>query len=94
MNKFEAKAAELVELGRKHGFDPEVTFLGEKVVFAATVRFNKNLYCNIVEIYPSGKLRVEGFDTVYGRSQRVSVKALPEYLDFYSEYGIPSTVGF
>jgi hypothetical protein len=93
MNKFEAKTAELVELGRKYGFEPEVQFHGQDFIFAVSIRFNRNVYTSLSENM-NGSIKVESYDTVGRRSERVSFKSLPDYLRFYSERGSTNVVGF
>jgi hypothetical protein len=79
MNNKEAKAAELVELAREFGFEPQV----EHYAYYSSVRYNHNLVSRII-LTDTGKASVKSWDRCGRASESVSLKALPDYLRFYS----------
>jgi hypothetical protein len=76
----ETKAAELVDLGRQFGFEPQV----DHYAYYSTVRFNGNLVSRIT-MTDTGLASVKSWDRTGRASESVSLKALPEYLKYYSQ---------
>jgi hypothetical protein len=82
----ETKAAELVELARQFGFEPQV----DHYAHYSTVRFNGNLVSRIT-MTDTGRASVKSWDRAGRASESVSLKALPEYLKYYSQDATKST---
>jgi hypothetical protein len=77
MNTLETKATELVELAAGYGIEAEVLTTPNYI----KVNFSGNLYSRI-SLTDTGKVRVESLEWTPARSERVSLKALPEYIAY------------
>lgn len=81
MNALEIKATELVEMAAGYGVKAEVLSTPNYV----RVTFFSNLYSIITET-ETGKVRVESIERYPAKSQKVSLKALPEYVSYLAGF--------
>lgn len=80
MTPLETKTLELQNVATEYGFTATVRFVGEHT---ANIHYTPNLSSQLYYT-PTGKVKVDTFDKVGRRSDRVALKHIREYLAFYS----------
>lgn len=79
MNALEIKAAELVAIADEFGIKTEVQVMGDHLIY---VRFGRTGITSQIIHTATGKASVKTWERLGRRSAPISLKALPENLDY------------